>query len=44
MSKQFSPVQGGGSLMVAWQVRQKNVLVIGGGEVDHLPYINLNPT
>ncbi|KAL1995953.1 hypothetical protein VTN49DRAFT_819 [Thermomyces lanuginosus] len=33
MSKQFPPVQGGGSLMVAWQVRQKNVLVIGGGEV-----------
>ena len=24
--------------MVAWQVRQKNVLVIGGGEVkNHLP-------
>lgn len=29
----FPEVQGGGSLILAWQVRNKNVLVIGGGEV-----------
>ncbi|KAJ5220618.1 siroheme synthase Met8 [Penicillium citrinum] len=29
----FPPVQGGGSLIVAWQVKSKNVLVVGGGEV-----------
>ncbi|OKL62365.1 Siroheme biosynthesis protein met8 [Talaromyces atroroseus] len=32
-SKQFPEVQGGGSLIVAWQVRNKHVLVVGGGEV-----------
>jgi precorrin-2 dehydrogenase/sirohydrochlorin ferrochelatase len=26
-------VQGGGSLIVAWQVKGKTVLVVGGGEV-----------
>ncbi|KAH8780335.1 siroheme synthase [Diaporthe sp. PMI_573] len=30
---QFLEVQGGGSLILAWQVKAKNVLVIGGGEV-----------
>ncbi|KAJ5577454.1 siroheme biosynthesis protein met8 [Penicillium hispanicum] len=30
---QFPEVQGGGSLIVAWQVKNKTVLVIGGGEV-----------
>lgn len=30
---QFPEVQGGGSLIVAWQVRNKHVLVIGGGGV-----------
>ncbi|KAJ5722758.1 hypothetical protein N7488_000793 [Penicillium malachiteum] len=32
MSK-FPEVQGGGSLIVAWQIRNKHVLVVGGGEV-----------
>jgi len=30
----FPEVQGGGSLIVAWQIRGKNVLVVGGGEVS----------
>ena len=30
---QFPEVQGGGSLIVAWQVKGKTVLVVGGGEV-----------
>jgi precorrin-2 dehydrogenase/sirohydrochlorin ferrochelatase len=29
----FPEVQGGGSLIVAWQVKGKKVLVVGGGEV-----------
>jgi hypothetical protein len=29
----FPEVQGGGSLMLAWQIRRKKVLVVGGGEV-----------
>lgn len=33
MSK-FPEVQGGGSLILAWQVKSKNVVVIGGGEVS----------
>ncbi|KAL1961938.1 hypothetical protein VTN77DRAFT_767 [Rasamsonia byssochlamydoides] len=33
MSQRFPEVQGGGSLIVAWQVKDKNVLVVGGGEV-----------
>lgn len=36
----FPEVQGGGSLIVAWQVKGKKVLVVGGGEVGfftHLP-------
>ena len=33
MPDSIPEVQGGGSLMLAWQVRNKNVLVIGGGEV-----------
>ncbi|KAH8423722.1 bifunctional precorrin-2 dehydrogenase/sirohydrochlorin ferrochelatase MET8 [Aspergillus melleus] len=33
MASKYPPVQGGGSLILAWQVKQKNVLVIGGGEV-----------
>lgn len=31
----FPPVQGGGSLIVAWQVKSKHVLVVGGGEVSY---------
>ena len=33
MAKKFPEVQGGGSLLLAWQVKNKKVLVIGGGEV-----------
>ncbi|OJJ07087.1 hypothetical protein ASPVEDRAFT_356192 [Aspergillus versicolor CBS 583.65] len=33
MASKFPKVQGGGSLIIAWQVKQKNVLVVGGGEV-----------
>ncbi|KAJ9200601.1 hypothetical protein DTO164E3_1359 [Paecilomyces variotii] len=33
MSQRFPEVQGGGSLIIAWQVKDKNVLVVGGGEV-----------
>jgi len=29
----FPEVQGGGSLILAWQIRNKRVLVVGGGEV-----------
>ncbi|KAL3490455.1 hypothetical protein BJX62DRAFT_207196 [Aspergillus germanicus] len=32
-SPNFPEVQGGGSLIVAWQVKSKKVLVVGGGEV-----------
>ncbi|KAK7748225.1 Bifunctional dehydrogenase and ferrochelatase [Diatrype stigma] len=32
-TKQFPKVQGGGSLILAWQIRNKHVLVVGGGEV-----------
>lgn len=34
----YPEVQGGGSLMLAWQVRNRNVLVIGGGEVSSFDY------
>lgn len=33
MPEDFPRVQGGGSLILAWQIRNKNVLVVGGGEV-----------
>ncbi|WEW57023.1 Bifunctional dehydrogenase and ferrochelatase [Emydomyces testavorans] len=33
MPHNFPPIQPGGSLMVAWQARDKQVLVVGGGEV-----------
>lgn len=33
MGESFPEVQGGGSLILAWQVKNKKVLVIGGGEV-----------
>ena len=35
--EQFPEVQGGGSLILAWQVRGKRVLVVGGGEVSTIP-------
>lgn len=30
---EFHEVQGGGSLILAWQIRGKKALVVGGGEV-----------
>lgn len=33
MADRYPEVQGGGSLILAWQVRNKRVLVVGGGEV-----------
>lgn len=30
---QYPEIEGGGSLILAWQVKNKKVLVIGGGEV-----------
>lgn len=34
MDRRFPEVQGGGSLILAWQIKKKNVLVVGGGEVS----------
>jgi precorrin-2 dehydrogenase/sirohydrochlorin ferrochelatase len=34
-SAKFPEVQGGGSLIVAWQAKGKHVLVVGGGEVSN---------
>jgi len=34
-TRKFPEVQPGGSLMLAWQVKGKKVLVIGGGEVSY---------
>ncbi|KAL8820453.1 MAG: hypothetical protein Q9191_007512 [Dirinaria sp. TL-2023a] len=33
MPEEFPAIQGGGSLILAWQIRNKRVLVVGGGEV-----------
>lgn len=33
MGKPFPQVQPGGSLILAYRVKDKNVLVVGGGEV-----------
>ena len=33
MAKKFPEVQPGGSLILAWQIKGKKVLVVGGGEV-----------
>ncbi|KAI9756545.1 MAG: carboxypeptidase Y-deficient [Chaenotheca gracillima] len=33
MTAKFPPIEGGGSLILAWQVKNKRVLVVGGGEV-----------
>jgi precorrin-2 dehydrogenase/sirohydrochlorin ferrochelatase len=32
-SNKFPKVEGGGSLILAWQIKNKHVLVVGGGEV-----------
>ncbi|CAF9921553.1 MAG: Bifunctional dehydrogenase and ferrochelatase [Alectoria fallacina] len=41
MSEDFPPVKGGGSLILAWQIRNKRVLVVGGGEVSPLHLLSL---
>lgn len=33
---EFPQVRGGGSLILAWQIKGKKVLVVGGGEVSPL--------
>lgn len=33
MPNAYPEIQGGGSLILAWQIRNKQVLVVGGGEV-----------
>lgn len=35
MARKFPEVQPGGSLILAWQIKDKKVLVVGGGEVRH---------
>jgi len=35
MKGPYPEIQGGGSLILAWQIRNKRVLVVGGGEVGH---------
>lgn len=37
MPNEYPEIQGGGSLILAWQIRNKEVLVIGGGEVGDAP-------
>lgn len=34
MPEDFPAIEGGGSLILAWQIRNKRVLVVGGGEVS----------
>ncbi|KAH9812659.1 siroheme synthase [Teratosphaeria destructans] len=41
MGHKFPEVQGGGSLILAWQVKNKKVLVVGGGEVAAGRILNL---
>lgn len=36
MSKEYPAIEGGGSLILAWQIKNKKVLVVGGGEVGFL--------
>ena len=37
MTDSFPPIEGGGSLILAWQIKNKHVLVVGGGEVCICP-------
>lgn len=34
MPETFPKIQRGGSLILAWQIKNKNVLVVGGGEAS----------
>lgn len=36
---QYPEVEGGGSLILAWQIRNKRVLVVGGGEVNFEAFV-----
>jgi precorrin-2 dehydrogenase/sirohydrochlorin ferrochelatase len=36
----FPEVEGGGSLILAWQIRNKRVLVVGGGEASQTSMTN----
>lgn len=36
----FPEIEGGGSLMLAWQIRNKLVLMVGGGEVSHTQLVS----
>jgi precorrin-2 dehydrogenase/sirohydrochlorin ferrochelatase len=38
MKSEYPEIQGGGSLLLAWQIRNKRVLVVGGGEVSAAPW------
>ena len=38
----FPEVRGGGSLILAWQIRHKRVLVVGGGEVRPMPQLQFH--
>ncbi|KAF2762215.1 siroheme synthase middle domains-like protein [Pseudovirgaria hyperparasitica] len=33
MGAKYPPIQGGGSLILAWQIKGRRVLIVGGGEV-----------
>ncbi|MCJ1255271.1 Bifunctional dehydrogenase and ferrochelatase [Lignoscripta atroalba] len=41
MPTEFPEIEGGGSLILAWQIRNKHVLVVGGGEVAAGRILNL---
>ena len=41
MTEEFPTVEGGGLLILAWQIRQKIVLVVGGGEVSPLRILSV---
>ncbi len=43
-SAKFPAVQGGGSLIIAWQIKGKTVLVVGGGEVCVSRFLSLFPS
>ena len=36
MKGPYPEIQGGGSILLAWQIRNKRVLIVGGGEVSAL--------
>lgn len=44
MPHKFPEIQGGGSLILAWQIKNKNVLVVGGGEVSTWNHMDKAPS